>query len=185
MLGRMVAAAVLTLAAGASRASEPAWEALKQGGTVALMRHARAPGTGDPPGFDLGDCASQRNLSEEGREQARQIGAAFRARRVDVQVVLSSRWCRALETARIAFGDLVQAFPLLDSFFAGRGERDTQTKRVLQQIDEWRGHRGVLVLVTHQVNITAATGIVPAEGETVVLAPNGRGGADVIGTLRP
>jgi hypothetical protein len=114
-----VLALVLALLAGPAGATEAAWQALRGGGVVALMRHARAPGVGDPPGFRLEDCATQRNLSAEGRDQARRIGEAFRAQGVAVARVLSSRWCRALDTARLAFGT-VEPFPPLDSFFSER-----------------------------------------------------------------
>jgi phosphohistidine phosphatase SixA len=185
MLKYLVGLVALVTTVGPAVASEQAWAALSRGGVIALLRHAKAPGVGDPPSFRLGDCTTQRNLSEEGRDQARRVGTAFRQRRVTVDVVLSSRWCRALETARLAFPDQVQEFPALDSFFADRGEQDRQTKAVRQQVTEWRGRPGVLVLVTHQVNITALTGIFPAEGEIVVLEPEITDGTRVIGTVRP
>jgi phosphohistidine phosphatase SixA len=185
VLRYLVGLFALMTTVGPAVASEQAWAALSQGGVIAVLRHARAPGVGDPPGFRLGDCATQRNLSEEGRDQARRIGAVFRQKRVNVDVVLSSRWCRALETARLAFPDQVQEFPALDSFFADRGEQDRQTKAVRQRVAEWRGRPGVLVLVTHQVNITALTGIFPAEGEIVVLEPETTDKTRVIGTFRP
>lgn len=174
---------VLSLASPAA-ASDAAWQALRAGGTVAVMRHARAPGTGDPPGFRLADCATQRNLSGEGREEARRIGEAFRSRSVPVERVLSSQWCRALDTARLAFGASAQPYPPLNSFFAGQGEREAQTREVRALVNGWRGP-GVLVLVTHQVNITALTGIFPAEGEIVVLAPAADAGFRVAGRIAP
>jgi phosphohistidine phosphatase SixA len=184
---RLVAALVILLAVGwiyPVYASEEAWQALKQGGTVALFRHARAPGTGDPADFKLDDCATQRNLSEEGRRQAQHIGNGFRSRRVPVERVLSSRWCRALDTAQLAFGAMAQSSPLLDSFFSGRDHEPAQTQAVRRIIDGWRS-TGVLVLVTHQVNITALTGIFPSEGEMLVLRPRTDSGFDVVGRIRP
>jgi phosphohistidine phosphatase SixA len=167
----------------AGSASEAAWLALRGGGAVALLRHARAPGTGDPPGFRLGDCSSQRNLSTEGREQARGIGVQFKAQRIPVARVLSSRWCRALDTATLAFGDLAESFPPLDSFFADRDQQGGQTQAIRRLVEEWRSD-GVLVLVTHQVNITALTGIFPAEGEVLVLKPKAGAGFEVAGRIR-
>jgi phosphohistidine phosphatase SixA len=164
-------------------ASDHAWQALRQGGTVALLRHARAPGTGDPANFRLGDCATQRNLSPEGREQAKAIGDQFRMRQISVEKALSSRWCRALDTARLAFGDLAEPSPPLDSFFRGRDQEAAQTQAVRQLIRDWRS-RGVLVLVTHQVNITALTGVFPSEGEVLVLRPKAGAGFDLIGRIR-
>ncbi|HEY8381965.1 MAG TPA: histidine phosphatase family protein [Microvirga sp.] len=184
---RAVIGAVLgwLVLAGSGLAAEPAWQALREGGTVALLRHARAPGTGDPAGFVLEDCRTQRNLSEEGRAQARRIGEAFRAERVPVGRVLSSRWCRGLDTARLAFGDRTEPFPPLDSFFGGRSAEPAQTQAVRELIAGWRGQPGVLVLVTHQVNITALTGIFPAEGEVIVLRPGGADGFSAVGTIKP
>jgi hypothetical protein len=101
-------------ARGRANADELLWAALKEGGHVILIRHATTdPGTGDPPGFKLGDCSTQRNLSEAGRIEARRIGDAFAQRSIPVGEVRSSRWCRCLETARIAFGS-VQPWAMLD-----------------------------------------------------------------------
>jgi phosphohistidine phosphatase SixA len=152
---------------------------------VAVLRHARAPGVGDPAEFRIDDCSTQRNLSSEGREQARRIGSAFRERGVPVRRILSSRWCRALETARLAFGAETEPFGALDSFFANREDRDRQTRAVRDAIEDWRSQDGVLVLVTHQVNITALTGEVPSEGEILVLAPRAGSGFDIVGRFRP
>jgi phosphohistidine phosphatase SixA len=170
---------------GTASASEAAWNALEAGGTVALLRHARAPGVGDPDGFRLGDCATQRNLSAEGRDQSRRIGSAFRERGIAVGRILSSRWCRARDTARLAFGDGTEPFPPLDSFFADREQRDRQTRAVRETVQDWSGENGVLVLVTHQVNITALTGVFPAEGEIVVLRPRPGDGFDIVGRVTP
>jgi broad specificity phosphatase PhoE len=164
-----------------SSASEAAWQALRAGGAVAMLRHARAPGTGDPEGLRLDDCSSQRNLSAEGRNQAQEIGSRFKARAIPVERVLSSRWCRALETARLAFGDATEPFPFLDSLFSNRERYVLQTEAVRKLVEGWRGD-GVLVLVTHQVNITALTNVFPAEGEILVLRPR-TGGFDLIGRI--
>jgi phosphohistidine phosphatase SixA len=150
-------------------ATEAAWEALRAGGTVALIRHALAPGTGDPPGFALGDCATQRNLSDEGRAQAARLGEAFRAHGVAVDRVLSSGWCRCLDTALLAFG-AAEVWPPLHSFFGDPGTEPARTAEARAGVASWTGP-GTLVLVTHQVNITALTGIVPESGEVIALVP--------------
>ena len=168
---------------GAPAASEAAaWEALRAG-AVALFRHATAPGTGDPPGMRLGDCATQRNLDEAGRAQARRIGEAFRAERVAVGAVLASRWCRARETADLAFPGLARAEPAFDSFFDERAEGPERTAGAQRVLLDWGGP-GTLVVATHQVNITALTGVVPSSGEGVVLKPSG-GDLVVVGRVRP
>jgi phosphohistidine phosphatase SixA len=168
---------------GAPAASEAAaWEALRAG-AVALFRHATAPGTGDPPGMRLDDCATQRNLDESGRAQARRIGEAFRAEGVVVGAVLTSRWCRARETADLAFPGLARAEPAFDSFFDERAEGPARTARARRIMLDWGGP-GALVVATHQVNITALTGVVPSSGEGVVLKPSG-GDLVVVGRVRP
>lgn len=154
--------------AGAS-ANADAWEALRAGEHVVLVRHALAPGTGDPPGFVLEDCATQRNLSDEGRAQAARLGEAFRANGVAVDRVLSSGWCRCVETATLAFG-AAEVWPPLHSFFGDASTETAQTAETRAAVATWAGP-GTLVLVTHQVNITALTGVFPASGEVIVLAP--------------
>lgn len=167
-------AAASVAAASVAAASEPAWDALRAGGAVAMVRHARAPGVGDPPGFRLDDCGTQRNLSEDGREQARALGRRIAIERVTVSDLRSSRWCRALETARLAFPE-VAVLPdrALDSFFDAREDGPRQTVALRDLVLGWSGRPGARVLVTHQVNITALTGIGLAEGEIVVVRPSG------------
>lgn len=175
---------LVLLACGSAAGEESVWEALRAGGQVVLIRHAATePGIGDPPGFRLEDCATQRNLSETGRAESRRIGAAFRQREIPVHRVLSSRWCRCLETAQLAFGR-VEAWPALDSFFENRSREPEQTRAVRALIAEpFAG--GNAILVTHQVNITALTGIVPAMGAIVVVAPQPGGTVKIVGRLGP
>jgi broad specificity phosphatase PhoE len=149
-----------------------AWAALKKPTTIVLFRHAIAPGGGDPPGHSLDDCNTQRNLDDEGRAQARRIGERFRAQGIKVEAVLSSQWCRTRETARLAFPGLAKDAPAFNSFFSDRSNEAAQTAAARRQLLAWRG-TGVLVVVTHQVNITALTGIAPASGEGIVLHKQG------------
>lgn len=166
-------AALILLVPSVARASpEAAWAALADGSGIALIRHAYAPGVGDPPGFRLDDCATQRNLSEVGRAEARSLGAAFRRRGIAVGAVLSSRWCRSLETARLAFGDAVQAEPALDSFFADRTAAPARTAAVRRLIAARQPGRA-LVLVSHHVNIIDLAGVAPRSAEMVVVRPEG------------
>lgn len=151
---------------------EELWQRLQQPGDslyVVLLRHALAPGTGDPANFQLDDCSTQRNLSEAGREQARQIGQAFRDRGVAVQQVLSSQWCRCLETAELMDLGPVEPYPALNSFFRDRRTAEAQTTETKQFLLAQADSLGVMVMVTHQVNITGITGIVPRSGEAVVV----------------
>lgn len=183
-----LAAMALIVSALGARADETGavWSALREGGAVAILRHARAPGTGDPPGFRLGDCASQRNLDAAGRAQAGALGARFRQERVPVTEVRSSRWCRGLDTATAAFPEItVTPDPSLDSFFDERQAGPAQTEALRRLVADWRGRKEALVLVTHQVNITALTGIYPAEGELVVIRGKADGGVAVLGRTTP
>jgi broad specificity phosphatase PhoE len=135
---------------------------------VIILRHARAPGTGDPANFRLGDCSTQRNLSDQGRRQAARIGARLRAAGLAETAVYSSQWCRCLETARLlAVGPVVE-LPALNSFFQSPGEEEKYNRELRAWIAAADLSRPA-VLVTHQVNITALTGIFPAEGEILIL----------------
>ena len=135
---------------------------------IVVLRHARAPGTGDPPNFRLGDCSTQRNLSKAGRDQAARIGARLRAAGLAETTVYSSQWCRCLETARnLAVGPVVE-LPVLNSFFQSPELEQKHTRPLRSWIASADLGRPV-VLVTHQVNITALTGVVPAEGEILIL----------------
>ncbi len=160
-----------------------AWAALKEPGTVAIMRHARAPGTGDPAAFTLGDCGTQRNLDAAGRRQARAIGDAFREHGIDVDKVLTSQWCRCRDTARLLDLAPAEPFPALNSFFEDRGTADAQTEAVRRFLARQPQGRK-LVLVTHQVNITALTGVFPASGEVVAIEVADDGEVTVRGRVR-
>ncbi len=142
--------------------------------SVVLMRHALAPGGGDPTEFKLDDCNTQRNLSQAGREQAQRIGRAFAERGVKVAAVWSSQWCRTRETADLAFPGQRQDRPAFNSFFGRPESQAEQTRAALAQLQSWRGP-GVLVVITHQVNITALTGVVPESGSGVAVQPHAAG----------
>ncbi|MGE6372054.1 histidine phosphatase family protein [Stutzerimonas stutzeri] len=146
-----------------------AWQALREGRALLLLRHANAPGLGDPPGFVLDDCSTQRNLDEHGRAQARRWGELLREKGLTRVRLLSSRWCRALETAeQMALGP-VEPLPALDSFFASpasEGRQTVELREVLAGLEPGE----VAVLVSHQVNITALAGIFPQSGEGLILA---------------
>jgi phosphohistidine phosphatase SixA len=181
MPGVMLRCLVLILLLVPSAAAADLWQALAHPRAVALMRHALAPGTGDPPGFRLDDCATQRVLSDAGRAQAQAAGAALRARGVTFDAVFAGRWCRVRDTAVLMDVGIVQETPALDSFFADRVEGPARTAEARALIDATPGR---LLMVTHQVNITALSGVTPASGEIVVLVP-GPQGWEVAGRGRP
>ena len=151
------------------------WDRLRAGGLVVLIRHASTePGLGDPAGFRLGDCATQRNLSEAGREEARRIGARFKSERVGVAKVYTSPWCRCRETAMLAFGRAEDWEPL-SSFFDFPHEEAGYNERVKKRIAGYarRTPGGNVVMVTHNVNIAALSRQSVAPGEMVLMRPDG------------
>ena len=169
MLAGLLLAFVLSPAS--VMASDALWEKLKAGGQVVLMRHAiTTPGVGDPPGMRLDDCATQRNLTDEGRRHARRTGDAFRARGVTVERLLSSPWCRCLETARLAFGAEPQKLDALSNLFGRPENRARQVDELDALVSKWQG-KGNLVLVSHGSTIAALTGVSPEPAEMVIATP--------------
>ena len=184
----VLARAVLLLAVLATASPSPAgaderlWSLVKSGGQAIFVRHAvTTPGVGDPPNMRLSDCRTQRNLADEGREHARRLGEAFRARAIPVDRILSSPWCRCLETARLAFGPPETWAPLGNLF--GRPENRAEQVEALRALAGERRSGGNVVLVTHGSTIAALTGINPATAEIVVLTPQGEGRFVVAGRL--
>ena len=150
-----------------------AWDALRRGGYVALMRHAEAPGgSGDPPGFKLDDCSTQRNLSAKGRHDATAMGEKFRAAGVAVAKLLSSPWCRCVETARLMELGPFETAPTFANAFVLADQRSFLTEGARAVVTGWRGPEALLV-VTHGANIQALTGRSLQSGEIVVVTVNG------------
>lgn len=148
--------------------------------THAVMRHALAPGTGDPADFALGDCSTQRNLNAAGRDQARAIGAAMRDAGVEFDRVMTSQWCRCRETAELLDLGKPADEADLNSFYADSSTREAQTtatRRLLAALPEDE----TVMLVTHQVNITALTGVYPRSGEIIVLRIGEDGAIEALG----
>lgn len=177
-----LALALLMAALPRAHATEAGWALLREGGQAVLLVNANAPGTGDPARFDIDDCRTQRNLSERGRQQARRIGALFAARAEPVETVYSSRYCRAVDTARLAFGErLVELMPALDSIAGNEDAGKAADEAVIATVRDYTGS-GNLVLVTHPENVLALTGVRAREGEAIIVAPRGDGLA-VIGRI--
>ena len=181
----------LTLGIGAPAAAKDdatLWDAVRSGAAFAMMRHALAPGTGDPQSVVIGDCTTQRNLSDGGRKQARNIGMRFRENGIATARVFSSAWCRCVETAELLRIGNVKTSALLNSFFADRSREPAQTAGLVRWIRNdatTRTAGNPLILVTHQVNITALTGVFPRSGEIVVARLGEDGGVTVLGRLFP
>ncbi|MGH7277895.1 MAG: histidine phosphatase family protein [Candidatus Rokuibacteriota bacterium] len=182
--GMAMATLAILAAPSLAGASEAVWNLLRSGGHIVIMRHTlTTPGAGDPAGFRLEDCATQRNLSDTGREDARRIGAAFRSRGIPVARVLSSPWCRCLETARLAFGR-AETWTALNNLHGDR-RREPEQMRALREVAGQRPADGNLVLVTHGSVVLPLTGIHPVSGEFLVLAPEPGGRFRVAGRLAP
>lgn len=170
---RFLIAIVVALAVSPAMATEAGWAALREGGKVVLLRHAYATGSTDPANFDIGNCATQRNLSERGKQQARRIGALFAARSAPVERILTSRYCRARDTAKIAFEDAkVEDFDALDMIATDAPDAADKLAVIMKEIQDFSGS-GNLVMVTHLENIQALTGAGAREGEAVIVRPDG------------
>ncbi|PSM47807.1 histidine phosphatase family protein [Chroococcidiopsis sp. CCALA 051] len=162
------------------------WTQMRQGtGYVVLLRHAQTvPGTGDPPGFRLDDCSTQRNLSAAGRDQAVRIGRVFRDRNIPITQVLSSQYCRCLETAKLLDLGAVQPSPMLNSIFEDRTTATQQTQQVRQQILNHRNTPGVIIMVSHFANISELSSIGLQSGGAVVMRANQQGELKVVGQIQ-
>ena len=157
------------LAASGAEGEKFLWSTLKSGGHVILIRHAVTdPGVGDPPNFKLENCGTQRNLSAQGRADAKRIGQAFASRNIPVRDVLSSRWCRCIDTAQLAFGRS-KPVAMLDSMFDEPASARRQKADAVLAFAAGHTKPGNLVLVTHAQNIQALTGLSPAPGELIVV----------------
>lgn len=164
------------ISAGAALAlSNETREKLKAGGYVILMRHAQTIGTGDPSSFSLKDCTSQRNLNDRGREQALALGRKFAGAGVVISRVLSSPWCRCVDTARLVAPGLgVEKRTELGSYLqVSQGDREPRTKEMKDEMEAWNGP-GNLLVVSHQINIIDLIDHNLAQGAYAVIDPKGR-----------
>jgi 8-oxo-(d)GTP phosphatase len=185
--GLMIILAAFGFVSASERNSSPSAHSytdlslLHEPGYALLIRHALAPGIGDPPGFRIDDCASQRNLSGQGREQARDLGQRLSAAGISSARVFSSQWCRCLETAELLGLGPVIPLPALNSFFQDRHpgeERTEDLRRFLKDLP----HGPAVVMVTHQVNISALTGRFAASGKGILVHVDNTGRVRVVGT---
>lgn len=145
---------------------------LKQGGKLIFIRHAYAPGGGDPDNFEINDCKTQRNLSDTGREQANKIGYFFRSNNIPINKVYSSEWCRCKETALIAF-DKFETKIFLNSFFSAKfaKNRKQQVIDFNKFLNTWDQKQNI-IFVTHYVVISELLNYAPSSGEIVISDKN-------------
>jgi broad specificity phosphatase PhoE len=155
--------------AGADSSSAEMIETLKNGGHILMIRHALAPGTGDPANFQIGDCSTQRNLDDRGRDQARAIGDWLRSKGITAARVYSSQWCRCLETAKLLQMGPVKELPALNSFYELTENREPNLKALRQFIAKQPPDGKLIILVTHLVTISAMADEAVSSGEGVLL----------------
>jgi phosphohistidine phosphatase SixA len=164
---------ILSLLSSHSHSSEQNWQSAKEGNKIILIRHSLAPGGGDPAGFKIDDCNTQRNLNLKGINQSKKIGKLFKKNKIPIDQVLSSQWCRCKDTAKYAFKDYKE-FTALNSIFQSPYDKNEtkQIKELFSFIKKWNGNGKNLILVTHYSIITAVTNIVPSSGEIVITDRN-------------
>ena len=145
---------------------------LEEGGKLIFIRHAYAPGSGDPNNFNLNDCSTQRNLNEDGRKQAQYIGEFFIKNKIKIEKVISSEWCRCKETSKIAFKNF-STNNFLNSFYSAQylKNKDKQINALNNYISNFKSNKN-LVLVTHYVLISEVLNYAPSSGEIVVSDKN-------------
>ena len=153
--------------------SQSVLDIAKKGNQVILIRHALAPGGGDPNGFKIEDCKTQRNLNKAGIEQSKKIGKIFKDNKIPIDIVLSSEWCRCKDTAFYAFGRF-KVFSALNSTFSTPYNKNEsrQIKEIKKYLKNWDSKNKNLILVTHYSIITAITDAVPGSGEIVIADKN-------------
>ena len=183
LLGLAVAVALLAGAPPAQAQGDP-WQALRQPGHAAFMRHSEAPGgAGDPPGFRPDDCATQRNLSEDGRAQARRTALALQRNSVAFDQVFTSPWCRCRETAQLVTGRQAEDFAALGNLVGREEHRTSQIAALKARLGELDPSARPL-FVTHGILIAALLGVQPAQGEIVVVRIGTGGEPSLAGRLR-
>ena len=164
---------ILSLFSIHSHSSEQNWKPAQEGNKVILIRHSLAPGGGDPTGFKIDDCKTQRNLNRVGINQSKKIGKLFEKNKVLIDQVLSSQWCRCKDTAQYAFGNYKEFTALNSTFQSPYDKNETkQLKQLYSFVKKWDGKGKNLVLVTHYSIITAITNAVPSSGEIVITDKN-------------
>ena len=151
-----------------AKSNENLINSLKEGEKLIFIRHAYAPGNGDPENFNLKDCSSQRNLNQEGISQSKRIGLFFTQNKIQIDKVLSSEWCRCKDTAKYAFNDY-KTFDALNSFYDARFTKNKtkQIKDLKKYVSSWNSKKN-LVLVTHFVVISETLGVGSSSGEIIV-----------------
>ena len=182
MLGVVVGCSALA-AEQSVAADDPLWSQLKKGGYVILMRNSAVDeGLGEPKGYKINDCTTQLNLTDKGRAEAKKIGDEFKKRKIPIKQVFTSAFCRAKETAQLAFGK-AEVWEALNSFYDKPNRKSEQTRLLHQRLESPPTDGTNLVLVTHGYNIVSAVGLNPDPGDMLIIAPAFRVGYKIVGEL--
>lgn len=183
---RILVLTVLACLCATSVNADPAlWNTLYEPDHFAIMRHAEAPGTGDPENFNVDDCTTQRNLSTSGREQAKVIGERARANGIKDAKVYTSQWCRCVDTAELMNIGHVQELPALNSFYQRYQNKKKNLAALRQFLADNRDNSSPIILVTHQVTISALTDQYTRQGEIVIFKHLGGDKLEIIGSISP
>lgn len=170
---RLILIVIIFLSLIKNISAEVNWSIPQEGNKIILIRHASAPGNGDPEGFKINDCKTQRNLGKKGIEQSIQIGKLFKKKAIPVDKILTSQWCRCKDTAKYAFKNYIE-FSALNSTFQSPFDKneERQIVQIKKYVKNWKAKKKNLVMITHYSVITAITNAVPASGEIIVTDRN-------------
>jgi phosphohistidine phosphatase SixA len=184
-LARFLFSLATLLVSQSAFADENLWRLVQGGGQVLFIRHASTtPGVGDPDGFRLEDCKTQRNLSEAGRAEAKRLGEALRSRKVPLGEILSSPWCRCHDTAQLAFGSPGTNWAPLSNLFGRSQAAEAQVREIRSRVAGYRS-KANLVMVSHGSVALPLAGVSPQQAEIIVLTPLGGDKFRVAGRIPP
>ena len=166
---RLIILTILSIFLSQTLYAKSNWSPAQGGNKIILIRHSLAPGGGDPAGFKINDCETQRNLNQKGIEQSKNIGILFKINNIPIDQVLSSQWCRCKDTAKYAFGSFKE-FSALNSTFQAPFDKNeiSQIKEIKSLVNNWNGKGKNLILITHYSIITAITNAAPSSGELII-----------------
>lgn len=159
-------------------------ETMKSGGHILMLRHAQAPGYGDPDNIKLGDCSTQRNLNDSGREQSTKIGKWLKDNNIKPSAIYSSQWCRCLETAKLLDLGSVEELTALNSFFQKPQDREPNLRDLRKFITQQTPDSDLIIMVTHSVTISAISGQSVASGDGVLLKLNNSDLYEFVGVVK-
>ena len=158
-------------------------KAMQSDGHILMIRHAIAPGYGDPDNIKIGDCSTQRNLDDQGRKQSAKIGEWLRSNNIKPSAIYSSQWCRCMDTAKLLNLGKVQEFSALNSFFQMPQNREADLRTLKQFIGKQAIDNSLIIMVTHSVTISAIAGQSVASGDGVLLKLNKSAPYDFVGVV--